>query len=77
MKAVLKSNPYPPLADDIIREVYLSMELLRADKELLAIVGSWNETLPDRNVLAGLRFWIKIKQKELQQRSKSAKAGKG
>ena len=75
VKSALKSSkrvqPYPPLADDIIQEVYRSMELLGADKELLALIGSWNETLPDEMVLEGLRFWIKPKKKELRRRKNS------
>ena len=49
VKSALKSSkrvqPYPPLADDIIQEVYRSMELLGADKELLALIGNWIERL--------------------------------
>lgn len=58
--------PYPPLAKDIICEVYRSMELLQADEQLLAFIGSWDETLSDEDVLVGLRFWIKLKKKELR-----------
>jgi len=73
MKAANKSSSYPPLADNIIHEVYRIMELLRADKQLLAFIGSWNETLPDKDVLEGLQFWIKLNKTALRQRSKSAK----
>jgi len=61
---------YPPIADQIIRELYRSVELLGADEQLLALIGSWNETLPDKTVLEGLQFWIKQKRAELR-RSKS------
>ena len=63
---------YPPIADAIINEFYRCAELLGADKELLALIGSWNETLPDETVLQGLRFWIKLKKTELR-RMKSKK----
>jgi hypothetical protein len=41
----------PQIAD----EIYTAMERLGAEKELLAIVGSWRDTLPVREVLAVLR----------------------
>ncbi len=66
--------PYPPLANDIIHAVYKSMELLRADHQLLSFIGSWNETLSDEDVLAGLRFWIKLKRRELRRRQKTSAA---
>ena len=58
---------YPPIANAIISEIYRSMELLRADKQLLALIGGWNETLPDEMVLEGLRLWIKLKRQGLRQ----------
>lgn len=61
-----KSHSYPPIADKIIHELYRSVELLGADEQLLALIGSWNETLPDATVLEGLQFWIKCKQAEQQ-----------
>ena len=68
---------YPPLADKIIRELYRCVDLLGADEQLLALIGSWNETLPDKMVLEGLKFWIKQKRKELRrQKSALKKAGR-
>jgi len=63
---IKKTNSYPPIADQIISELYRSVELLGADQELLALIGSWNETLPDELVLEGLQFWIKCKLAEQQ-----------
>jgi len=62
--AASANQQYPSIANDIIHEVYLCLELLRADEQLLSFIGSWNETLSDEDVLAGLRFWIKLKRKE-------------
>jgi hypothetical protein len=39
----------------IIGEIYGALERLGADPELLAIVGSWRDTLDDAEVLALLR----------------------
>jgi hypothetical protein len=36
-------------------ELYIALERLGADPELLAIVGSWQDTLSDAEVLAALR----------------------
>ena len=67
---------YPPLADEIIKEVYRSIELMGADEQLLALIGSWNETLPDETVLEGLRFWIECKKDELRRQTKQKPLGK-
>jgi chloramphenicol 3-O-phosphotransferase len=65
-----KSYSYPPIADKIIHELYRSVELLGADEQLLALIGSWNETLPDKTVLEGLQFWIKCKKEEMRRQKK-------
>jgi hypothetical protein len=39
----------------IRHELYLALERLDASPELLAIVGSWGDTLPDDEILAMLR----------------------
>jgi hypothetical protein len=39
----------------IVGEIYAAFERLDADEELLAIVGSWRDTLDDREVLSQLR----------------------
>jgi len=41
----------------IAREISIALERLGADEELLAIIGSWRDTLPDAEVLALLRQW--------------------
>jgi hypothetical protein len=41
----------------IAGEIYTALERLGADPELLAIVGSWRDTLPDAEVLLMLRDW--------------------
>lgn len=38
-------------------EVYRAFEELGADKRLLAIIGSWGDTLEDFEVLDLLRAW--------------------
>jgi hypothetical protein len=39
----------------IARELYTVLERLGADPELLAVVGSWRDTLDDTDVLAMLK----------------------
>jgi hypothetical protein len=39
------------------RRLYDALELLGADRELLATVGSWLDTWTDDQVLAALREW--------------------
>ena len=39
----------------IVGEIYTALKRLDADDELLAIVGSWRDTLDDREVLVLLR----------------------
>jgi hypothetical protein len=45
----------PDLSAQIARELYAALERLSADPELLAIVGSWRDTLSDAEVLSTLR----------------------
>jgi hypothetical protein len=42
---------------EIIPEVYRALLLLGADSELLGVVGSWKNGLPNEDVLLGLRAW--------------------
>jgi hypothetical protein len=42
----------PDLKAQIAREIYIALERLGADEELLAIIGSWRDTLPDAEVLS-------------------------
>jgi hypothetical protein len=38
-------------------EIYRAFELLGADRELLAVIGSWGDTLNDEEVLTFLKDW--------------------
>lgn len=42
---------------EIFDEMVKAMELLGAESDLLSIVGSFQETLPDEVVLESLRAW--------------------
>lgn len=37
------------------REVYRSLEALGADEDVLSVVGSWRDTLPDEEVVGLLK----------------------
>jgi hypothetical protein len=45
------------LADIGAGDLYQKLEALEADRELLAIVGSWGDTLEDEEVLELLKHW--------------------
>ena len=45
----------PRLTAQIARELYIAMERLSADPELLSIVSSYGDTLDDEEILALLR----------------------
>jgi hypothetical protein len=45
----------PDITAQIVHELYAVLERLGAEAELLAVVGSWRDTLSDREVLALLR----------------------
>ena len=45
----------PDIKAQIAGEIYTALQPLGADEELLSIVGSWRDTLPDAEVLALLR----------------------
>jgi hypothetical protein len=45
------------LDNQIRREIYRALVLLGAEFDLLGTVGSWGDSLPDDDVLAGLRQW--------------------
>jgi hypothetical protein len=47
----------PDLKAQIASEIYAALERLDADTELLAIVGSWRDTLDDAEVLSLLQDW--------------------
>lgn len=48
---------------EINNQIYLALELLGADSTLLSYVGSRHDTLPDDVVLAGIRAWVKDKER--------------
>jgi hypothetical protein len=45
----------PDITAQIVHELYAVLERLGAEEELPAVVGSWRDTLSDREVLALLR----------------------
>ena len=45
------------IEQQISSEIYRAFELLGADRELLAVVGSWGDTLEDEDVLTFLKEW--------------------
>jgi hypothetical protein len=50
----------------IKNEISRALVLLGADRELLGTVGSWGETLPDKEVLRLLKEWNARKLAERQ-----------
>jgi hypothetical protein len=55
------------LTQQIINELYGTLVLLGADNGLLGTVGSWGDSLPDENVLSGLKTWNKATIEETKQ----------
>ena len=47
----------PALAHSGPVDLYKNLEVLGADRELLAVVGSWGDTLDDDEVLVLLKEW--------------------
>jgi hypothetical protein len=45
----------PDLKPQIAAEIYVALERLGADEDLLSIIGSWRDALDDAEVLAALR----------------------
>jgi hypothetical protein len=45
----------PDLRVQIAGEIYIALQQLDADEELLSIIGSWGDALDDTEVLAMLR----------------------
>ena len=41
----------------IVRELYSACEMLGADPGLLAVIGSWGDTLDDAEVLKMIKSW--------------------
>jgi hypothetical protein len=42
---------------EVVSEIYKAMEKLGAGSDLLGIVGSWGDSLPESQVLSMLRSW--------------------
>lgn len=47
------SKPNP----QIVAEIYRTLLLLGAGADLLGVIGSWGDSLPESEVLAGLKAW--------------------
>jgi hypothetical protein len=54
----------------IILEVYRAFVLLGAKSDLLGTIGSWEESLPDADVLANLKGWNEATFLELKDRKR-------
>jgi len=48
------------------RKMYLCVQLLGGQSDILSTIGSWRDTLPDEDVLEALDFWINDKVAELK-----------
>ena len=53
---------------EIVSEIYRSLVLLGAESDLLGVVGSWGDSLPEQDVLADLKGWNEATAKQLKQR---------
>lgn len=52
--------------NEIIGEIYRCLVLLGAKSDLLGTVGSWRDSLPDEEVLSGLKAWNQAKFDEVK-----------
>jgi len=53
---------------EIKTEIYKAFVLLGAGSDLLGTIGSWEDSLPDEDVLCNLYVWNKITQMEIKGR---------
>jgi len=53
---------------EIINQIYSALVLLGAEADLLGVVGSWKDSLPDQYVLDGLKEWNAATARELRAR---------
>ena len=53
------------LDDRIISEITKSLILLGAKSDLLSIIGSWNDTLDDVEILELLKNWNESKRQDM------------
>jgi hypothetical protein len=60
----VQSSPNPA----IVSELYQTLVLLGAGSDLLGTVGSWGDSLPEENVLSGLKAWNDATLAEIKQR---------
>lgn len=42
---------------EIVSEIYRSLVLLGAESDLLSVIGSWGDTLPEPEILSSLKGW--------------------
>ena len=52
----------------VVLEIYRSLVLLGADSLLLGVVGSWGDSLPESEVMDGIRCWNEERLELLKQR---------
>lgn len=52
----------------IVIEIYRAFVLLGAESDLLGNIGSWGDSLPDDQVLNGLRTWNNAKLTDIKAR---------
>ena len=53
---------------EIIGEVYRALTLLGADSGLLGTIGSWGDSLPEKDVLSNLKAWNEASLSEIKGR---------
>ena len=51
---------------DIRNEIYISLCLLGADSNILSVIGSWNETMPNKTLLGMMKTYNKEIRDNLQ-----------
>ena len=56
------------LKREIVNELYRTLVILGADNGLLGTVGSWGDSLPEENVLSGLKAWNQAMLTEVKAR---------
>ena len=54
---------------EIVQELYRTLILLGAESDVLGVVGSWGNSLPEEDVLASLKAWNLATQNKLSQRT--------
>lgn len=54
---------------EIVSELYRALVLLGAQSDLLGTVGSWGDSIPETEVLSGLRAWNAHAYNEIKART--------